>query len=211
MSNVVEFPKSRISVRKQIGQYIADHWRDLDAKELETILTPSEGHGGEMLAMQIIRIVRMIQYFVDISEYTRPLRPGEGWRLQFGEPKNNIWTFTIDFQREASETMCYKDIVFRFNLGVLHGTIDLPSEGAHIWPDITDIADGILTLETIQTVLKFYKDDHPKTEYLPIIRPSVAVSNELVPISRRAQIGPVYYGTSVCINNEAYPWIVVLE
>lgn len=212
MSNVVQFPKFRISARMQISQYLADYWHEPDAKVIEAILKPSAGHGSEMLALQIVRIVQMTKHFVDISEYTRPLRQGEGWRLKFQEPdENGIWTFMIDFQREASETMCHTDIAFRFNLAVLRGKVDLPPDGGYIWPEITGIAGGILTLETIQSVLKFYKDEHPKGEYLPIILPSEADSEMLTPISRRAQIGQVYYGTSVCVNDLAYPWNVVLE
>lgn len=213
MSNVVQFPKSRVPVRKLLGNYIADHWHEPVAKEIEEILKPSAAHGSEALALQIVRIMLMTQHFIDISEYTRPLKYGEGWRLNLEQvgARREIWNFTIFFHRNADDKMCYTDIAFRFNLGVLYGTVDLPPEGAYIWPEITGITDGILTLETVQTVLKLYKDEHPKTEYMPFIRPTEATSDELVPISRRAQIGPLYYGTSVCVSQEAYPWIVVME
>lgn len=210
MGNIITFPKRKGTVVEQITAYFKDHWDEPVAKEVEEILTPTVWYGSDMLALQFVRVALMCKLFTEISKPNRELKPGEGWHIKFTY-KDGLWTIAVVLSCEISETEMAKELAFLFNYTVLTTRICPDSEGDYIWPEITEVREGMLTLDSVRDVLAFYTLEHPKTEYKALTRSIITGSNNMVPISRRAKIGSIMYGTSVFVNVEAYGWKVVKE
>lgn len=210
MSNVIAFPKRKGTVVEEITAYFRDHWEDPVAKDVEEILLPTVGYGSDMLALQFVRAALMSKLFTEISQYTRELKSGEGWHIEFTY-KDDLWSIKLGLYRDISETEFTKELIFHFNYAVAYTGIDPEGDGDYIWPEITDVRDGLLTLSSVRDIVAFYTSEHPKTEYKPLTRSIISGSGNLVPISRRAKIGAVMYGTSVFVNDDAYGWKVIKE
>jgi hypothetical protein len=212
MSDFLPFNGDRTKLANFTLEQLDEHLRgglgDVNENVVDFILNPYVDVHRETLAVLITKIAMMMQNIIQLTKYTRELEEDEGWYLDV-EQHGYIWMFTLTLQRSLTEEYCSKELMFRFSPAILEPSFTMPAEGTYNWPELISKRQGIITLESAQEILKFFKEWHPKAEYVPLTEVTNTVNDEMVPVGRGAKFDGVCYTASVLVNSDDFEWQLV--